>query len=789
MFVKVIETLEADKNDLSKHKKLNVKELKEINNYFELVQNQPNRIFIDVDGRLLQETINEYDEDDFNNLHNRIKKALLKIDNVCIMESSSYKSNKLSYRITYINEYCDDLQTMKDVVYNEKYFEIENLLKKIIPLTIKKDKLIDSLNVDSSVYREGKMRCVNAYKTNDDKTRINKLVRGDIEDTIICHIPDGAIKREKIIKEEIIIKEEKPKVEKIKKEDVNAIDNALEKENENKDILADIKNKVLKIGKPHFDSYNDWLELCFIINNESNNSYQGKELFLELCEAVCSNFNKEECEKKWYSVNPKASKKIKIGTLYKKYYDKFPEAIQKKLTIHDNALYKVEKLKFEKRIFRLDNPFTYVKINTDNSIEFLDDNKLTKYAKGEVKNIEIETKNENGEIKSKTYKFIDLWLEDANKKKYDTIVFDPSITDDKINYNCWNGFNHSINDDINVNEDNSLFLKLLKRITNDSVNYEYMKQWIAHIIQKPYLKTGIAIVLYSQTKGVGKNCLIDGIIKLLEGYTAKIESIEDITKNFNNHLVNKLLIYGDEICAKAKNVADKLKEVITRTRQNLEKKKIDAVEVSDFTNWIFSTNNYDAFYIEKDDRRMNMIHCIEEKFKDSIAYYKEINDTEKMNDLYNFFRTYKITYKFGQGELPPTTKYKQELQFNTKEGYLQMLYKQPYSFIHNTFTPLEFMKLTNDYCKANYLRQQNDVITFGKNLCSLFSAYKKRSKTSYIYNFTNITELQFNKILYDYDKEYFKYINNLEDDDEPDFTEDKKKTIKSSSLDYGVITD
>ena len=787
MFVKVIETLEANKNDLSTHKNINVKDLKKVNNYFEFVQNQPNRIFIDVDGRLTQETIDEYDEDDFNNLHNRIKKALLKIDNVCIMESSSYKSNKLSYRITYINEYCDDLQTMKDVVYNEKYFEIENLLKKIIPLTIKKDELIDSLNVDSTVYREGKMRCVNAYKTNDDKTRINKLVRGDIEDTIISNIPDGAIKREKIIKEDEKI-EIKTQIKTIK-EDVNAIDNALEKENENKDILADIKNKVLKIGKPHFDSYNDWLELCFIINNESNNSYQGKELFLELCEAVCSNFNKEECEKKWYSVNPKASKKIKIGTLYKKYYDKFPEAIQKKLTIHDNALYKVEKLKFEKRIFRLDNPFTYVKINTDNSIEFLDDNKLTKYAKGEVKNIEIETKNENGEIKSKTYKFVDLWLEDTNKRQYDKIVFDPTTTEDKINYNCWTGYKHEIKPST-LNENDSLFLKLLKRIcNNDIINYEYVKQWIAHIIQKPYLKTGIAIVLYSNTKGIGKNCIIDGLIKLLEGYTAKIESIEDITKNFNSHLINKLLIQGDEICAKAKNVADKLKEVITRTKQNLEKKRIDAIEVSDFTNWIFTTNNFDAFYIEKDDRRMNMIHCIEEKFKDSVEYYKEINDDNKMNELFNYLLTYKLTYKFGEGELPPTTKYKTQLQYNSKEGYIQMLYKQPETFISNSFTPLEFLNITNDYCKTHYLRQTTDIITFGKNIGSIFNAYKKRSKTSYIYNFSNITELQFNKLLYDYDKNYFKYVNNLEENEEPDFTEPLLKPKVSSSLDYGVNRD
>lgn len=783
MFVKVIETLEADKNDLSLHENLDVKALKKVNNYFELVSNQPNRVFIDVDGCLTKETLDDYDEDDFNNLHNRILKALLKINDVSIMESSSYKANKLSYRITYLNEYCDDLPTMKDIVFNEKYKTLDNLLKKVITLTIKKNKLIDSLNIDSSVYREGKMRCVNAYKTNDDRTRINKLVRGDIIDTIIHYIPENAIKKVKITQDE-----EVKEVKEDKKEKINKKENVEEKQQENIDVLTDIKNKVLKIGNPNFDSYNDWLELCFIINNESNNSYKGKELFLELCEAVCSNFDKEECEKKWYSVNQKDCKKVKIGTLYKKYYDKFPSEKAQKLTIHDNINYKLEKLKFEKRIFRLDTPFTYVKINTDNTIEFLDDNKLTKYAKGEVNKIEIETKGEDGEIKKKTHKFIDLWFEDANKRKYDRIVFDPRTTDDKVNYNCWTGYKHPIKES-NLKEDDSLFFRLLKKICHDDINYEYVKQWIAHIIQKPYLKTGIAIVLFSKKKGVGKNCIIDGIKKLLEGYTAKIESIEDITKNFNSHLVNKLFIQGDEICAKAKNVADKLKEVITRTKQNLEKKKVDAIEVDDYTNWIFSTNNYDAFYIEKDDRRMNMVHCTEEKFKDSIEFYEEINDVDKITELFNYFRTYPITYKFGQGELPPMTKYKEQLQYNSKEGYIQMLYKQPEIFISNSFSPLELLKITNDYCKTNYLRQTTDVITFGKQIGDIFNAYKKRSKTTYIFNFTNITELQFNKILYDYDKDYFKYINNLDEDDEPDFIEPITKPKAKSALDYGVITD
>ena len=78
--------------------------------------------------------------------------------------------------------------------------------------------------------------------------------------------------------------------------------------------------------------------------------------------------------------------------------------------------------------------------------------------------------------------------------------------------------------------------------------------------------------MYSDVKGVGKNCIVDGISKLTKGYSGHVETIEDITKNFNSHLVNKLFIYGDEIKASSKCISDKLKQVITRPTQNLEKK-------------------------------------------------------------------------------------------------------------------------------------------------------------------------------------------------------------------------
>ena len=65
-------------------------------------------------------------------------------------------------------------------------------------------------------------------------------------------------------------------------------------------------------------------------------------------------------------------------------------------------------------------------------------------------------------------------------------------------------------------------------------------------------------------------------------------------------MTNKLFIYGDEINANAKKV---------RPTQNLEKKVIDSIEIDDYSNYIFTTNNENCFKVEEGDRRLLMVKC------------------------------------------------------------------------------------------------------------------------------------------------------------------------------------
>jgi len=181
-----VESITAPINE-STMKSLSNINLENVNNYFEIVDgNKPMHPYIDIDG--IMNNINEFE---FNHLHDKILDKLISIDNVSIMTSSKFSCmdkknvvNKLSYRLTFYDEVVDNNKKCKNFIKNVKYPYLKNLLQNVIEINEKKKE--NCLNVDFSVYRsKGKIRCVNAYKSRNDKSRINKLIKGTIDQTII----------------------------------------------------------------------------------------------------------------------------------------------------------------------------------------------------------------------------------------------------------------------------------------------------------------------------------------------------------------------------------------------------------------------------------------------------------------------------------------------------------------------------------------------------------------------------------------------------------------------------
>ena len=359
------------------------------------------------------------------------------------------------------------------------------------------------------------------------------------------------------------------------------------------------------------------------------------------------------------------------------------------------------------------------------------------------------------------------------------------IEDEDEPYNAFEGFPNE-DDSIEAFEENkSDFIKLMKWLFAEDKVFEYVKSWISHIIQKPEVKTKVALVIFSKTHGTGKNSFIDGIVaiigKLLCG---TVESIEDITKNFNAHLCNKLFIYGDEISANAKKVADRLKQVITRPTQNLEKKHMDATEVDDFTNWAFTTNNENCFKNEEGDRRLMMIHAKEDKQTEiSKASYAELEDPEKLKKLFKFFKNYKQSeesikkykeFNIGSSEVIET-EYKKQMTYENRPSYIQMLYKNTNDFVGKVFQSTTLYEEALKYAKKHFLSSHFTGQEMSKSIKNYLKEFFKKGMTCNKYIFPK-TRTELSKILFEVDEPYYRYINQLEDDFIPDWTPKEDKT-------------
>jgi len=315
--VKLIKTLTANIDKKENILTCDYRVLRQVNNFFEYVEDGKNRIFIDIDCKLKTDSV-DFDEDNYNELNNLIIDKLKLIKDISLMESSSYNYKKLSYRITYFKEYCESFEDMKKIIISEKYEQLKEILKDTIHILLE-EKKDNYLTLDMSVYRRGKMRCINAYKLDSEKDRINKLVCGKTKDTLISYISEKCILR-------------KPKKEETKKEEQ-------QEEQEEQDILYDkIKFIVEHLDDKRAREYCHWIAVKFGIFNELDK--HGFKIFDNFSKRCKDKYNEKNILKEYLNTDKK-EEGIKIGSLlnmlkeddpkaYKKFQKKFKEEVKLK---------------------------------------------------------------------------------------------------------------------------------------------------------------------------------------------------------------------------------------------------------------------------------------------------------------------------------------------------------------------------------------------------------------------------------------------------------------------------
>jgi len=213
------------------------------------------------------------------------------------------------------------------------------------------------------------------------------------------------------------------------------------------------------------------------------------------------------------------------------------------------------------------------------------------------------------------------WMNHRQRRTYNTVVFDPSCkaANDSV-YNLWRGLA------VEPREGGcSRFLEHIRDniCSGDLACYEYLLNWMAHLVQRPGELPGVAIVLKGR-QGTGKGVFASNLGALLGRHYRHVTSREHLLGKFNGHLQDAVLVFADEVIwGGNKEQEGVLKTLITEPRRQYEQKYQGVVELDNYTRVIMATNNDWAVPAGLEERRFFVLQVSDAKMQ-NLEYFGQI---------------------------------------------------------------------------------------------------------------------------------------------------------------------
>ena len=357
-----------------------------------------------------------------------------------------------------------------------------------------------------------------------------------------------------------------------------------------------------------------------------------------------------------------------------------------------------------------------------------------------------ENVNKKGKKKWVKTSFIGRWLQDKCKREVSEIIVDPRCTRRGV-YNLWAGYLADALPPVPDDEVEGLVEPIIRHIREvmadgDKGHTNYVIDWIANIIQKPWEKTNVAIMLYGK-EGCGKGILIDWLRRSVLGAHCTHQTSDpdnDIFGRFAGGLINKVLVQIDEVKALHAQ-RDKLKNIITSDTIRSEKKAVDTITVNNYANLLFTSNNDNALAVATDARRFVLFRC-SAKYKGNKSYFTELRKHLAKQEVVRALFQYMIKrdlsiYEDGFQEHRPLTKFYKEAQtrlISTTNNFLSaFLNTNAGSGKRAERKAREFYQLYEQFCKDSGLRAWKTETSFGIDVNNTTGVTKQRGGQGIIY--------------------------------------------------------
>ena len=139
----------------------------------------------------------------------------------------------------------------------------------------------------------------------------------------------------------------------------------------------------------------------------------------------------------------------------------------------------------------------------------------------------------------------EYFLEHPKRREYSKIDLLPGINTPSGVYNLFKGF--PIKPKGGLPEIPLFHELLLDVICSGNEKWaDYFWGWLAHMIQNPAEKPGVAIALLSNAQGVGKSRFVDYVGNLLGSHFMTVTHGRHLHGHFNAHLQKAILVFADE---------------------------------------------------------------------------------------------------------------------------------------------------------------------------------------------------------------------------------------------------
>jgi hypothetical protein len=217
-----------------------------------------------------------------------------------------------------------------------------------------------------------------------------------------------------------------------------------------------------------------------------------------------------------------------------------------------------------------------------------------------------------------------LWMNSADRRTYNGICFMPGKEAPKGFYNLWRGFTVEPlgeTEKPTPRAQASLDAFLEHAFENvcqaDQTLYRYLIAWFAHLVQRPWEKPLVAVVMKGR-KGVGKNALIERVGYLLGNSSAVVSNKRHLLGNFNSLLENKLMLTLDEAFWSGDKAAEGvLKDLITGDQHLIERKGKEPYRIDNCLRVAILGNEDWLVPASEDERRFAVFNVGEKRRRDN----------------------------------------------------------------------------------------------------------------------------------------------------------------------------